>query len=134
MKPEQEREPTVSEALEEWREAERQAVRATAQREAADEAIAAAELAEKAARATAKASNAAQVAASEAARAAEATAEAAQKVLTATRTEGEAKRFLEQDAMDAEQEARAAHKSAWDRAERRHGLTQRPEERLPEDD
>jgi hypothetical protein len=107
---------SVADALANWREKERRSARATAQREAAEEAAASAELALEAARSTAKAADAAQTAASEAARAATATADAAHKVLIATRSEGEDRRIMEQEALAAEQEAKAAHKVAQDRA------------------
>lgn len=127
MRNEQEREPSVADALQRWREAERNAVRSTAQREAADEAIASAELAEEAAKATAKAAAAAQVASSEAARAAAATAEAAHTVTLATRTHDEARRILESEALAAEQEAKSIHNAAQDRAfERTRGQGEEP--------
>ncbi|HSM32778.1 MAG TPA: hypothetical protein VK987_01685 [Anaerolineae bacterium] len=115
------RQPTAAEALQAWRDAERQAIRVTAQREAADEAMAAAALAEEAARATATAAAAAVVAANEASRAAAATSDAAAKVLQATQSEGDARRLLEQEALAAEEKARAAHRDAVDRAASRYG-------------
>jgi hypothetical protein len=113
--------PTAAEALQGWRDAERQAIRATAQREAADEAMESASLAEKAARATSKASAAAVVAANEAARAASATSAAAAKVLRALQVEGDARRVIEEAALAGEEEARSAHRDAVERAERRYG-------------
>jgi hypothetical protein len=115
------RQPTAAEALQAWRDAERQAIRSTAQREAADEAVAAAALAEEAARATASAAAAAVVAANEASRAATATSDAAAKVLGATQAEGDARRLIEKEALAAEEQARSAHRDAVDRATRRYG-------------
>jgi hypothetical protein len=105
-----------------WRDAERQAIRSTAQREAAEEAVGAAGLAEEAARATAAAAVAA---ATEASRAASATAEAAAKVLLAMRAEGDARRTLEQEALAAEEKAKSAHRGAVDRAAVRYGRQER---------
>ena len=114
---EQGRKPTVAEALGDWREAERRAIRATAQREAAEVATAAAELAEEAAWATATAAQAAQEAAGQAYRAAEATAQAATKVLQAVQSEGEARRGLEHEAVEAEASAHEVYGAARERAE-----------------
>lgn len=119
MTDQQEREQTVEAALSTWRKAEREAIRATAQREAADEAVDAARLAQQAAAATAEASKAAQVAAAEAARAADATAQAAHKVLTSTESEIEAKRTIEHEALAAEATAKEAYGLAFQRAERK---------------
>jgi hypothetical protein len=115
------REPTAAEALQTWRDAERQAIRSTAQREAADEAMAAAGLAEEAARATSQASTAAVVAAREASRAASATSAAAAKVLRAMQVEGDARRVIEKEALAVEGKARSGHRDAVERAERRYG-------------
>jgi hypothetical protein len=115
------RELTAAEALQAWRDAERKAIRSTAQREAAEEAVTAAGLAEEAARATADASAAAVVAAKEASRAARATSTAAAKVLQATRVEEDALRITEEAALAAEEGARSAHRDAVDRARRRYG-------------
>ena len=117
-------EPSAADALQAWRDAERQAIRSTAQREAAEEAVGAAELAEEAARATATAAAAAVTAATEASRAASATAEAAAKVLLAMRAEGDARRTLEQEALAAEEKAKSAHQGAVDRAAVRYGRQQ----------
>jgi transcription initiation factor TFIIIB Brf1 subunit/transcription initiation factor TFIIB len=114
------REPTVSEALEIWREAERASIRGTARRESAAMATEAAERAEDAARTTAQAAAAAMVAASEASRTADATAEAATKVLAAARDDGETSRLEEERALAAEVEAKAGHKAALARAEERY--------------
>jgi hypothetical protein len=111
-------EPSVSEALRSWREAERWAIRATAQREAAEVAVEAATLAAAAARATADSAAAAQVAADEAAQAALATAEAADLVIKATQRDNDTARVTERDALATERAAHAAHKSAVERADR----------------
>jgi hypothetical protein len=123
------REPTASEALQTWRDAERQSARATAKREAADLAVEAATLADAAARATADASSLAADAATEAARAAgeaakaaNATADAAQRVLHATRIDDAAKLALEREAVASEVDAKAAHAAAVERARKAHGL------------
>ncbi len=112
--------PTVSEALQTWRDAERHSIRSTAQREAAEEAIEAAQLAEVAATATSAAAASAQRAAGEASRAAEATAEAARRVVTSTLAAGEAKRLDEQTAISAEDTARDGHQAAVQRADERY--------------
>jgi hypothetical protein len=120
-------EPTVAEALESWRVAERAAARSTAKREAADVAFEAAKLAGLAARATADAASAAQVAATaaqvaagEAARAAQATADAADRVVLATQRDAEAAGLQEERDVADDRAARAAHEEARDRAERRY--------------
>jgi hypothetical protein len=113
--------PTAAEALQAWRDAERKAIRSTAQREATEEAVEAAQLAEEAARATAAAAAAAVTAATEASRAADATSEAAAKVLRATGAEADARRIVEQEALVAEEKAKAAHRDALDRAAERYG-------------
>jgi hypothetical protein len=112
---------TAAEALQAWRDAERKAIRSTAQREAADVAFEAAGLAEEAALATSKAAAAAVAAASEASRAASATSAAATKVLQATQAEGDARRMAEESALAAEEEARSVHRDAVDRARKRYG-------------
>jgi hypothetical protein len=112
--------PSVAQALETWRAAERATARSTALREAAEEAAASAQLAEQAARLTSEAANAAASAAAEASRAASATATAAQKVMRATRTEVGIRREDEQDAIAAEQSAHDAHDAARERAAERH--------------
>lgn len=123
------REPTAAEALEAWRAAERQSIRATAQREAADVAVEAAALADRAAHATAEASARAVQAANEASRAASATSAAAAMVLKAMQIEGDARRVMEGESLAAEEEARSAHRDAAGRAGRRYGyVTETAEE------
>jgi hypothetical protein len=110
------REPTAAEALDRWRQTEREVVRSTAQREAAEVALQSARLAEEAADATARAADAASHAAAEASRAATATADAARRVLAATSENLEAKRVQERDARTAEAAAKASHHDAVARA------------------
>ena len=110
-------EPSVHDALESWREAEREAVRSTAQREAADLAVEAATVAEVAARTTADAAEAARTAASEAARFAAVASEAAHAVVSAARRDADAARITERDALASERAAQADHKKALDRAD-----------------
>ena len=142
MNARQDGEPTMANALTSWHEAERQSIRATAQREAAHEASDAARLAgeaagatadaaqaaqlaagqaSRAATATADAAQAAQLAASQASRAAVATAEAAAKVLQATHMQGLARRVVEQEALEAERTAHEIYREARERAGTRHG-------------
>jgi hypothetical protein len=89
-------EPTAAEASQAWRDAERKAIRSTAQREATEEAT-------------------------EASRAVTATSEAAAKVLRATGAEGDARPIVEQEALVAEEQAKEAHRDAVDRAAERYG-------------
>jgi hypothetical protein len=116
-----EAELSVADALEDWRRADRLAIRATAQREAAAEAIDAAVRAQEAARSTADAAEAALVAATQAARAATATADAADKVLASARTDSEARQSAEQAALRAAEDAQAAHRSAAARVDAKYG-------------
>jgi hypothetical protein len=117
----QQPEPTVAEALDRWRRAERTTIRATAQREAADDAVEAARLADEAARATAAAADAAMTAATEAARAARATADAAHRFLVRTEADSETAHVAEATAIEEETAAREAHHEARDRAAERLG-------------
>ena len=109
----------VADALEAWRDAERQVARSTAQREAADMARDAAILADQAAQATAAATDAARFAAAEASTAAQATADAAHKVMLATQAHGEARRVKEAEALAAEEDAKAVHRAAVSRVQER---------------
>lgn len=110
--------PTVEDALSSSRKAERETIRATAQREAIEVAIEAAALAEEAAWVTARASQAAHDAASEAAHAADAVAHAALKVREANEVEREVRQGAERDAMAAERSAKEAYRAAKERAGR----------------